>query len=395
VPLLTLEQGKPIGEARDEIAEAAAMLRRVAEDARRLADAPPPVVDLNKRVLLIREPLGVVASITPWNFPYVIPLEHVAPALAMGNAVILKPAETTSLAALELGDALLEAGWPEGAIACLPGAGDIGAALVSHADVDAVCFTGSTSTGSAVARAAAGKELVLELGGNGPTIVFADADLARAASAIASACFYCAGQSCAATGRVLVERRVAAQFAELLSARATAVRFGDPRDDETTLGPLNNQQLLEKINRQIEEALGAGASLLVGGRPAKDQPTGLYYPVTVIADVPPDCELFVEETFGPIAVLAPFDDERDALELAERSSYGLSASVWTRDLARAFRVAEALPNGNVAVNDHSNYWEAALPFGGAPRRCSGIGRVGGDEILRRLSTVRTISVDVS
>lgn len=391
--LLTLEQGKPLPQAREEVADAIRMLRHTAEEGRRLADAPPILADTTKRAMLIREAIGVVASITPWNFPLAIPIEHLAPALAMGNAVVFKPAETTALTGVALCDAFLAAGWPPGALACLSGGGAVGAELAAHPDVDMICFTGSSETGHIVAGVGAGKELLLELGGNGPTIVFADADLDRAAEGIASACFYAAGQSCAATERILVEEGVLDDLTIRLAKQAEQTAVGDPREEATALGPLHTAELAAKVDRHVQGAQAAGATVICGGRIDPSRPTPLYFPATVVSGVPPDCELFREETFGPVAALTPFRDETEALRLAELGSYGLVASIWTRDLPRALRLADAVPNGNVNINEHSNYWELSLPFGGAPRRSSGVGRIGGEETLRRMSTIRTIVID--
>ncbi len=391
--LITLEQGKPLVQAREEVADAIGMLRRTAEDGRRLADAPPILADTTKRAMLIREAIGVVASITPWNFPLAIPIEYLAPALAMGNAVVFKPAETTALTGLALCDAFLSAGWPPGALACLSGGGEVGAKLAAHPDIDMICFTGSSETGQVVAGIAAGKELLLELGGNGPSIVFADADLDRAAEGIASACFYASGQSCAATERILVEENVLDELTTRLGNQADHTTLGDPREEATALGPLHTTELAAKVERHIQGAKAAGATVICGGQIDRNWPTSLYYPATVLSGVSPDCDLFREETFGPVAALTPFQDEAEALRLAGQGSYGLVASVWTRDLPRALRLADALPNGMVNINEHSNYWELSLPFGGAPRRSSGVGRIGGEETLRRMSTIRTIVID--
>jgi succinate-semialdehyde dehydrogenase/glutarate-semialdehyde dehydrogenase len=391
---LAFEHGKPLHQAREEVDATASGLRMTAEDARRLEGTFAQVADPAKRALTRREPLGVVGVITPWNFPLAIPIEYLAPALALGNAVVWKPAATTPLSTERLAKAFAEAGWPDGAVSSVSGGAATGVALIRSPDLNAVCFTGSAEAGASIAALGGMRKLLLELGGNGPTIVFADADIDVAVDRIAAGSFYASGQTCSATERVLVEQAVYDEFLDALVARVDQERLGDPFDEDTTVGPLHLDTVVTKVSSHVGEADRSGARVLRGGGLADDYPTRRYYQPTVVADVDPTMRIFAEETFGPVVPVTAFADERSAAKLAEVGGFGLAGAVFTRDLERAFDVSEWLRVGHVVVNDTSDYWEMQLPFGGAPGTRSGIGRVGGRHALEELSVVKSILIDI-
>ena len=323
-------------------------------------------------------PRGVYAVITPWNWPLTMAAELVAPALAGGNTVVWAPASSTSAISVKLMDCLAEADLPPGAVNLVTGPGSVvGDEIAGHPLVNGVGFVGSTETGASVARRAAGKHVMLELGGNGPIIVFADADLERAVQGTITGCYLCAGQSCTAGERVLVEEPARDEFVALLEEEVARLRLGDPFAPETTLGPLNNDGVARKMDEHVADAVERGARLLTGGRRAAGFPTDLYYEATILTGVSPEMRVSREETFGPVAPVIAFRDEAEALALANDSPYGLLGAVYTRDLSRALRFVDRLDVGWINVNESSNYWESHLPFGGGPGKQSGLGRVGG------------------
>ena len=392
---LSLEHGKPLAEAIGEIGSAASGFRLAAGEARRLTGETVPVEDPHKRVMTFRQPRGVVVAITPWNFPMNIPVEYVGPALAGGNAVVLKPAPTTAGIAALLAECIVEAGLPDGLFSLMTGPSiEMAAALVQHPKVVVVGFTGSTAAGSAIARLAADKELVMELGGNGPIVVLDDADMDRAIGAIGSAAFFNAGQSCAAAERIIASERVHDDLVDGLVELARGIRLGDPRDPATTMGPLNNEGVAAKMDAHVADARDRGGALAFGGMRRENLPTRLYYEPTVLGRVPDGAAVTREETFGPIAPVSSFADDRALLEAANGSSLGLSSAVFTRDLDRAFWFAERLQTGQVTVNDTSNYWELHLPFGGWAGKSSGRGRVGGRHIFEAMTQIRSVAFDV-
>jgi acyl-CoA reductase-like NAD-dependent aldehyde dehydrogenase len=390
---LTLDQGKPLrAEAYDEVDELVLYWRNAAEDAKRLEGRLPNSVSPGKRVLLLRRPRGVVAVITPWNWPYTMPAELIAPALACGNAVVWTPAPTTTVAAAALAECVAEADLPAGVFNLVTGLGPIvGDELARNPGTHAVGFIGSTATGQKVAEAAAGKALLLELGGNGPVVVMDDADLDRAAEATVTACFLCAGQSCTAGERLLVHRDVRDEFVgKLASLVAERVLLGDPFAAETTLGPLNNVAVAAKMDAHVADALERGASLVAGGSRATGFPTDLYWQPTILDGVPTDSQIAREETFGPVAPVVAIDSLEQAIELTNASPYGLLAAIFTRDLARGLRFADSVRTGWVNINESSNYWESHLPFGGRAGSASGIGRVGGAAPMESFTELQTV-----
>jgi acyl-CoA reductase-like NAD-dependent aldehyde dehydrogenase len=393
---LAEEQGKPLHEATGEIAAGARGFRLAAEAARGLDGYSPPVEDAAKRVVVIRQPRGVWAVLTPWNFPFNIPIEYLGPAVATGSPVIWKPAPTCARIASRLVDLLHGAGVPPGLVNLVL-TDDVAVAqgLVTHQGVDAVGLTGGTRTGEAVARAAWDKHLLLELGGNGPVIVLDDADMERASAAVASAAFTNAGQVCSAAGRVLVAEAVADELADGLTRSAGAIVLGAPDGQGVTMGPVHTEAVAATMDRHIADALAHGATVRAGGRRAAGHPTELFYEPTVLDGVPATAEVAREETFGPIAPLVRSSSDAELLELANASEHGLVAAVFTRSLQRAWHFAERLESGSVVVNDTSNYWELHLPFGGRGGRASGRGRVGGRHALDEFTELKTISFDVS
>src|SRR3954452_3118568 len=300
---LTLDQGKPLREAQDEVEELVQYWRNAAEDGKRLEGRLGKSVTPQKRVLLVRRPRGVIGVITPWNWPYTMPAELVAPALACGNAVVWTPASTTAVAGLALAECVAEADLPPGVFNVVTGPGSVvGDEIARHPGTHGVGFVGSTVTGRKVAEAAAGKAAVLELGGNGPVVVLEDADLDAAAEAALTACFLCAGQSCTAGELFLVHRDLRADFVARLSALvAERIRLGDPFDEATTLGPLNNASVAEKMDEHVGDAVSRGASLVAGGSRADGYPTNLYWQATILDGVDPESLVATEETFGPVA----------------------------------------------------------------------------------------------
>jgi succinate-semialdehyde dehydrogenase/glutarate-semialdehyde dehydrogenase len=394
--VLTLDQGKPYAaEALGEVSEAAEYFRIAAEDGKRLEGSVLPSVSAGKWVFTRRVPRGVYAVITPWNWPLTMAAELVAPALAGGNTVVWAPAPSTAAVSVKLMECLAEADLPSGAVNLVTGPGPVvGDEIAGHPLVGGVGFIGSTVTGASVARRAAGKHVMLELGGNGPIIVFADADLERAVEGTITGCYLCAGQSCTAGERILVEERVRDDFVALLDAAVARLRLGDPFEPETTLGPLNNEGVAQKMDEHVSDAVERGARVVAGGVRAAGFPTDLYYEATILSGVSPDMRVSREETFGPVAPVIAFRDEAEALALANDSPYGLLGAVYTRDLSRALRFVDRLDAGWVNVNESSNYWEPHLPFGGGPGKQSGLGRVGGRFALEQMTDLKTAVIEV-
>jgi succinate-semialdehyde dehydrogenase/glutarate-semialdehyde dehydrogenase len=394
---LSLDQGKPLrAEAYDEVDELAEYWRMAAADGRRLEGSMPPSVDAGKRVLAYRVPRGVVAVITPWNWPYTMPAEVIAPALASGNAVVWVPAPTTSVCAVKLAECIVDAELPAGVFNLVTGPGaEVGDEIAGHPRTHAVGFIGSIETGHRVAERAAGKAQLLEMGGNGPVVVMEDANLDAAVEATLTASFLCAGQSCTAGELFLVHETVHDDFLDRLTARvASDIRLGDPFADETTMGPLNNEPTAAKMDRHLEDAVGQGAEVVVGGSRATGFPTSLYYEATVLDRVSSDMEVAREETFGPVVPISTIRSEDEALAIIDSGPYGLLASIFTEDLRRGLRFAEAARAGWVNVNEGSNYWESHLPFGGRAGSKSGVGRVGGRHAMDAFTELKTVVLNL-
>jgi succinate-semialdehyde dehydrogenase/glutarate-semialdehyde dehydrogenase len=394
VQTLTLDQGKPLHESRDEVEELIAYWRNAAEDGKRLEGRLPNSMSPGKRVLLVRRPRGVIGVITPWNWPYTMPAELIAPALASGNTVVWTPASSTAVAAVALAECVVEADLPPGVFNLVTGPGStVGDEIARNPGTHGVGFIGSTETGRRVAEAAAGKAVVLELGGNGPVVVLDDADLDLAAEATVTACFLCAGQSCTAGERLLVHRDVREAFVETLRQLvADRVVLGDPFAEGTTMGPLNNAGVAEKMDEHVADALTRGATVVAGGERADGFPTKLYWQATVLDGVPTDALVAVEETFGPVAPVVAIDSLEHAIELTNASPYGLLSAIFTRDLTKGLRFADEVRTGWVNINDSSNYWEPQLPFGGRSGTASGIGRVGGSAPMESFTELQTVTI---
>ncbi|WP_062229147.1 aldehyde dehydrogenase family protein [Aureimonas frigidaquae] len=394
--VLSAEQGKVLAEAMGEVGKAADGFRLAAELVKQMGGETLPAEDPTKLVLTLREPRGVYGVITPWNFPVNIPVEYLAPGIATGNAIVWVPAPSTSLVACELMDAIAEGGLPAGVINLVIGEGAVaGDAVVTHPDVAAIGFTGSAATGRRIAERAAGKPLLLELGGNGPVVVFEDADLDAAAAAAAGGAFFNAGQVCAATGRVLAHRSIVEPLCDRLVEHARRHVLGDPFHQGTTMGPLNNAKVAAKVREHVDDAVAKGAGVLHGGRTREDLGSALYFEPTIIRDVTPDMKINREETFGPVVPVLAFDDDAEALQLALDSEYGLSVGVFTTDIVRGVEMARAIPAGIVNVNAGSTWWEIHLPFGGGSGTRSGIGRLGGRHTLEAMTELKMITVTMS
>ena len=394
---LTSDQGKPLqAEAYDEVDELIEYFRMASADATRLDGFMPPSVDASKRVFLYRVPRGVVGVITPWNWPYTMPAEAIAPALASGNAVVWTPASSTSICSVKLAECIADAGLPAGVFNMITGPGSVvGDEVAANPGTQAIAFIGSVGTGQRVAERAAGKALLLEMGGNGPMVVLDDADLDAAADASLTSAFLCAGQSCTAGERFLVQEGVYDAFLERLQVgMEREIQLGDPFAPETTLGPLNNEPTAQKMDRHVSDALDRGAELIAGGARADGFPTRLYYQPTVLGHVTEEMEVAQEETFGPIVPVTAIRDDAEALRAVNSSSYGLLCAVWTRDMARGLRFAESVRTGWVNVNASSNHWESHLPFGGRAGSLSGVGRVGGRYPMETFTELKTVIVSV-
>ncbi|TML11812.1 MAG: aldehyde dehydrogenase [Actinobacteria bacterium] len=380
--LETRNVGKPIGDSRGEVGMVASVFRYYAGAPERLLGDTIPVaggIDMT-----FREPMGVVGMIVPWNFPLPIASWKVAPALAAGNTIVLKPAELTPLTALELERIAVDAGLPEGVLNVVAGPGRIvGERLVEHPDVAKIAFTGSTAVGRRIGELAAQsiKRVTLELGGKSANVVFADADLVRAAAAAPIAVFGNAGQDCCARSRILVERTAVDRFLELLEGAVQKLRVGDPLDESTEMGPLISAEQREKVASYLDD----DAPVAIRGEAPEGR--GFWFPPTVLCPVSNDDRAAREEIFGPVAAVIPFEDEADAIRIANDTIYGLSGSIWTENGARALRVARALETGTISINSNTSV-RVTTPFGGFKQ--SGVGRELGPHALEHYTELKNV-----
>ena len=387
--LMTSEQGKPLAEARAEVAYGAAFIEWFAEEGKRAYGRTIPTTVDSKRYITIKQPIGVVAAIAPWNFPIAMITRKVAPALAAGCTVVVKPAAETPLCALALAKLGQDAGLPPGVlnIVTTDDAPAVGKVLCEDSRVRKLSFTGSTEVGKILYRQCADtvKKLTLELGGNAPLLVFDDADLDQAVAGTMASKYRNAGQTCVCANRILVQSRIYDRFADALVRAVDAMSVGPGLEPNNTIGPLISQEAVDKVERLVAEAVAGGAKILTGGGGTSAGP--LFYRPTVLSGVTPDMELVREEIFGPVAALVRFDTEDDAVALANATPFGLAAYLFSRDIGRAWRVAERLEAGMVGVNE-GVFSSEVVPFGGV--KDSGLGREGGAEGLEEYLEVKYI-----
>jgi acyl-CoA reductase-like NAD-dependent aldehyde dehydrogenase len=390
--LETRNVGKAITSVKGEVAVTAENFRWYASALGTIAGRSTPIGG-SILAYTLKEPIGVCAQIVPWNYPIMMAAWKLAPALAAGCAVVLKPDPATPLTALRLGELSAEVGFPPGAINIVPGDGPTtGAHLVTHPGVDKVAFTGSTRTGSEIMRLCAEpvKRVSLELGGKSPNLVFADANLDDAVPSSVYAIYYSAGQSCDARSRVLVEKPLYDDFVSRFSETAAHMQMGDPLDEETQMGSLISQAHREKVHSFVETGRGEGAEVVTGGEPSAGD--GAFYPPTVLAGVENRMVVAQEEIFGPVVTVIPFEDEAEALRIANDVKYGLAATVWTQDAARGHRLARQIKSGVIGVNLPNTAFPG-LPFGGYKQ--SGFGREGSLETLEMYMETKAVLVSTS
>ena len=386
--LISIEMGKPLSEAAGEIRYSQSFVEWYGEEAKRVYGESIPSQFPHKRIAVIRQPAGVVFGITPWNFPSAMVSRKVAPALAAGCTFILKPAEQAPLSALFLATLWEEAGGPPDAFQVLPALNPrpVSEVLLADPRVRVLTFTGSTEVGMHLYECCAKtmKRVALELGGHAPFLVFQDADLDAAVLEVVASKFRNAGQTCVCTNRIYAHGEVLEEFGERLRKAITGLRVGHPLDASTQIGPLVDRNALEKVTTHVTDAIEKGARVLAGGRALE----GLYFEPTLLAGVASNMLVMQEETFGPVAPILAFRDDSEAVQLANDTKYGLSAYLWTRDIGRAYRVAEALDYGIVGINDGLPA-SAQMPFGGM--KYSGIGREGGHWGIEEFLEIKSIS----
>ncbi len=390
--LMTAEQGKPLVESRGEISYAAAFIEWFAEEAKRVYGETIPATQGNRRIVVLRQPVGVCAAITPWNFPSAMITRKAAPALAAGCTMVVKPAGATPFSALALAELAERAGVPKGVFSVVTGdAKPIGAEMTTNPLVRKFSFTGSTATGKLLLKQCAGtvKKTSMELGGNAPFIVFDDADLDAAADGALASKYRNAGQTCVCANRILVQRKVYDVFAEKLAERVRRMKIGDGMEPGVNIGPLIDEAALAKAEDHIADALAKGARIVLGGN--RHALGGLYFEPTILANIDTSMKVTREETFAPVAPLFCFDDEAEAIRMANDTEFGLAAYFYTRDLSRAWRVSEALEYGMVGVNAGLISTEVA-PFGGVKE--SGLGREGSRLGIEEYLEVKYIGMTV-
>ncbi len=393
--LITLENGKPIAEAKREVATAVSWTEYYAGwTTKLLGDSIPLSLPGQFLNYTTREPLGVVAGITPPNYPLTMPLYKAAPAIATGNTVIIKPSEDTPLVAIRLAELFLEAGLPDGVFNVVTGLGETaGATLANHDDVDKITFTGSTEVGRILVRASAGnlKKVSLELGGKSPNIVFADADLEAALKGVFMGIFFCQGEICSAGSRLFVERGIYDEFVELLAGMARSVKLGHGLDPSTKMGPLVSAEQQRRVLEYVRIGRAESATAVAGGNaPAGDLQSGFFVEPTVFAGVDNSMRIAREEIFGPVVCAIPFDDLPDAIAKGNDTPFGLAAGVWTRDIRKAHQAAAALDAGTVWVNCY-NAFDNASPWGGFKQ--SGWGREKGPYGLDLFTQIKSVIIN--